>query len=161
MLFKTTLPQFKKKEFSVRRRYKDFAWLRNHLKDKLDEKGKRLTIAELPGNTFGSLFGWSTYFFYCLWSPSNLPLKTSCCDPRSKIIFFTCSYIVLHTSIFFIYYWFWTNIILAISSLWRAICWGTTKGLRSLFELSGESPLGKIRGRIAQIFRRSRFRVLG
>jgi sorting nexin-3/12 len=57
----TTLPQFKKKEFSVRRRYKDFAWLRNHLKDKLDEKGKRLTIAELPGNTFGSLFGWSRY----------------------------------------------------------------------------------------------------
>jgi sorting nexin-3/12 len=53
----TTLPEYKQKEFSVRRRYSDFVWLRNHLKEKLDEKGKRLTIPELPGNTFGSLFG--------------------------------------------------------------------------------------------------------
>jgi len=53
----TTFPEYKEKEFSVRRRYKEFVWLRNHLKDKLNEKGKRLTLANLPGNTIGSLIG--------------------------------------------------------------------------------------------------------
>mmetsp|Transcript_5763 Transcript_5763/g.6263 ORF Transcript_5763/g.6263 Transcript_5763/m.6263 type:complete len:165 (+) Transcript_5763:37-531(+) len=52
----TTLPDFKSTDFSVRRRYSEFVWLRAHLKQKLDEKGKRLTIAELPGNTMFSLF---------------------------------------------------------------------------------------------------------
>lgn len=58
LIFKTTFPEYKQKEFSVRRRYKDFAWLRNHLKDKLNEKGKRLTLANLPGNTVGSFVGY-------------------------------------------------------------------------------------------------------
>jgi len=53
----TTFPEYKSKEFSVRRRYKEFVWLRNHLKDRLNEKGKRLTLAELPGNTFSSFLG--------------------------------------------------------------------------------------------------------
>eukprot|EP01119_Soliformovum_irregulare_P017035 TRINITY_DN5016_c0_g3_i2.p1 TRINITY_DN5016_c0_g3~~TRINITY_DN5016_c0_g3_i2.p1 ORF type:complete len:157 (-),score=23.66 TRINITY_DN5016_c0_g3_i2:23-493(-) len=53
----TTFPEYKNKEFSVRRRYKEFVWLRNHLKDKLNEKGKRLTLANLPGNNMSSLLG--------------------------------------------------------------------------------------------------------
>jgi len=53
----TTFPEYKEKEFSVRRRYKDFVWLRNHLKDKLNERGKRLTLANLPGNTMTSFLG--------------------------------------------------------------------------------------------------------
>ena len=53
----TTFPEYKQKEFSVRRRYKDFVWLRNHLKEKLNERGKRLTLAELPGNTVSSFLG--------------------------------------------------------------------------------------------------------
>jgi hypothetical protein len=53
----TTFPEYKQKEFAVRRRYKDFVWLRNHLRDRLNEKGKRLTLAELPGNTFSSFLG--------------------------------------------------------------------------------------------------------
>lgn len=32
-------------------------WLKNHISEKMDEKGKRLTIADLPGNTLSSLFG--------------------------------------------------------------------------------------------------------
>jgi len=57
----TTFPEYKNKEFSVRRRYSEFAWLRNHLKEKLNERGKRLTLATLPGNTFGSLLGTTRY----------------------------------------------------------------------------------------------------
>jgi len=57
----TTFPEYKQKEFSVRRRYKDFVWLRNHLKDKLNEKGKRLTLANLPGNTVSSFLGPGRY----------------------------------------------------------------------------------------------------
>ena len=53
----TTFPEYKQKEFSVRRRYKDFVWLRNLLKEKLNEKGKRLTLANLPGNTVSSFLG--------------------------------------------------------------------------------------------------------
>ncbi|PRP81241.1 sorting nexin-3-like [Planoprotostelium fungivorum] len=53
----TTFPEYKQKEFAVRRRYKEFVWLRNHLRDRLNEKGKRLTLAELPGNTFSSFLG--------------------------------------------------------------------------------------------------------
>jgi len=53
----TTFPQYKQKEFFVRRRYKEFVWLRNHLKDKLNERGKRLTLAALPGNTVSSFIG--------------------------------------------------------------------------------------------------------
>eukprot|EP01117_Protostelium_nocturnum_P010103 TRINITY_DN3600_c0_g1_i1.p1 TRINITY_DN3600_c0_g1~~TRINITY_DN3600_c0_g1_i1.p1 ORF type:complete len:151 (-),score=44.43 TRINITY_DN3600_c0_g1_i1:49-501(-) len=53
----TTFPEYKSKEFAVRRRYKEFVWLRNHLKDRLNEKGKRLTLAELPGNTVSSFLG--------------------------------------------------------------------------------------------------------
>eukprot|EP01116_Phalansterium_solitarium_P012766 TRINITY_DN2933_c0_g1_i1.p1 TRINITY_DN2933_c0_g1~~TRINITY_DN2933_c0_g1_i1.p1 ORF type:complete len:151 (-),score=11.83 TRINITY_DN2933_c0_g1_i1:350-802(-) len=57
----TTFPEYKQKEFSVRRRYKEFVWLRNHLKDKLNERGKRLTLAQLPGNTVGSFLGPGRY----------------------------------------------------------------------------------------------------
>jgi hypothetical protein len=57
LLSQTTFPEYKQKEFSVRRRYKDFVWLRNHLKEKLNERGKRLTLAELPGNTVSSFLG--------------------------------------------------------------------------------------------------------
>lgn len=32
-------------------------WLRNHLKEKLNERGKRLTLANLPGNTITSFLG--------------------------------------------------------------------------------------------------------
>jgi len=53
----TTFPEYKEKEFSVRRRYKEFVVLRNVLKDKLNERGKRLTLANLPGNTFSSFLG--------------------------------------------------------------------------------------------------------
>jgi len=53
----TTFPEYKQKEFSVRRRYKEFVWLRTHLKEKLNERGKRLTLAELPGNTVSSFLG--------------------------------------------------------------------------------------------------------
>jgi len=53
----TTFPEYKEKEFFVRRRYKEFVWLRNHLKDKLNERGKRLTLAVLPGNTVSSFIG--------------------------------------------------------------------------------------------------------
>jgi hypothetical protein len=60
----TTFPEYKQKEFSVRRRYKEFVWLRNHLKDKLNEKGKRLSLANLPGNTISSFLG-----------PGNLMMK--------------------------------------------------------------------------------------
>jgi len=52
----TTFPEYKQKEFSVRRRYREFVWLRNHLKEKLNERGKRLTLATLPGNSISSLF---------------------------------------------------------------------------------------------------------
>lgn len=53
----TTLPNFSSKNFSVRRRYSEFVWLRDHIRQKMDEKGKRLTIADLPGNTISSFFG--------------------------------------------------------------------------------------------------------
>jgi len=53
----TTFPEYKEKEFSVRRRYKEFVVLRNILKDKLNERGKRLTLANLPGNTLTSFLG--------------------------------------------------------------------------------------------------------
>lgn len=56
----TTLPNFRNKNCEVRRRYNDFVWLRAHIKEKMDERGKRLTIAELPGNTFLSMFGTGT-----------------------------------------------------------------------------------------------------
>jgi len=57
----TTFPEYKQKEFHVRRRYKEFVWLRNHLKEKLNERGKRLTLAQLPGNTVGSFIGTGRY----------------------------------------------------------------------------------------------------
>eukprot|EP01130_Rhizamoeba_saxonica_P007742 TRINITY_DN3143_c0_g1_i1.p2 TRINITY_DN3143_c0_g1~~TRINITY_DN3143_c0_g1_i1.p2 ORF type:complete len:200 (+),score=59.39 TRINITY_DN3143_c0_g1_i1:45-644(+) len=55
----TTFPQYNSQNFSIRRRYSEFAWLRDHLKSQLDAKGKRLTIAELPGNTISSFLGLS------------------------------------------------------------------------------------------------------
>jgi len=57
----TTFPEYKQKEFAVRRRYKEFVWLRNHLKEKLNERGKRLTLATLPGNTVSSFMGPGRY----------------------------------------------------------------------------------------------------
>jgi len=57
----TTFPEYREKEFSVRRRYKEFVWLRSHLKEKLNERGKRLTLAQLPGNTVGSFLGPGRY----------------------------------------------------------------------------------------------------
>eukprot|EP01126_Amoeba_proteus_P060597 TRINITY_DN802_c0_g1_i1.p1 TRINITY_DN802_c0_g1~~TRINITY_DN802_c0_g1_i1.p1 ORF type:complete len:145 (-),score=10.67 TRINITY_DN802_c0_g1_i1:125-559(-) len=53
----TTFPQYSSRTFSVRRRYNDFVWLRNHLERKMEQKGKRLTIAELPGDTVMSWLG--------------------------------------------------------------------------------------------------------
>eukprot|EP01125_Pyxidicula_operculata_P012533 TRINITY_DN4118_c0_g1_i2.p1 TRINITY_DN4118_c0_g1~~TRINITY_DN4118_c0_g1_i2.p1 ORF type:complete len:112 (-),score=13.10 TRINITY_DN4118_c0_g1_i2:304-639(-) len=53
----TNFPQYSSNSFTVRRRYNDFVWLRNHLKKKMEEKGKRLTIADLPGDTLSSWFG--------------------------------------------------------------------------------------------------------
>eukprot|EP01089_Gocevia_fonbrunei_P010955 TRINITY_DN23994_c0_g1_i1.p1 TRINITY_DN23994_c0_g1~~TRINITY_DN23994_c0_g1_i1.p1 ORF type:complete len:174 (-),score=29.07 TRINITY_DN23994_c0_g1_i1:87-608(-) len=57
----TTFPQYKTKEFSVRRRYSDFVWLRAKLKDTMErsKKGKNKggTIPFLPGNTLSSLVG--------------------------------------------------------------------------------------------------------
>lgn len=44
----------------MRRRYKEFVWLRDHLKQKLAEKPKAIKFGELaplPGDTLSSLFG--------------------------------------------------------------------------------------------------------
>eukprot|EP00026_Physarum_polycephalum_P017966 Phypoly_transcript_19372.p1 GENE.Phypoly_transcript_19372~~Phypoly_transcript_19372.p1 ORF type:complete len:155 (+),score=29.19 Phypoly_transcript_19372:54-518(+) len=56
----TTFPEYSSREFSVRRRYKEFAWLRDHLKQKLAEKPKAIKFGELyplPGDTISSLLG--------------------------------------------------------------------------------------------------------
>lgn len=56
----TTFPEYKGREFSVRRRYKEFVTLRDHLKQKLAEKPKAIKFGELaplPGDTISSLFG--------------------------------------------------------------------------------------------------------
>eukprot|EP01088_Endostelium_zonatum_P005392 TRINITY_DN17001_c0_g1_i1.p1 TRINITY_DN17001_c0_g1~~TRINITY_DN17001_c0_g1_i1.p1 ORF type:complete len:154 (-),score=41.04 TRINITY_DN17001_c0_g1_i1:49-510(-) len=57
----TNFPQYKTTEFSVRRRYSDFVWLRAKLKDAMEKskkgKNKGGTIPNLPGNTFSSLLG--------------------------------------------------------------------------------------------------------
>jgi len=56
----TTFPEYKSREFSVRRRYKEFVWLRDHLKQKLAEKPKAIKFGELaplPGDTISSIFG--------------------------------------------------------------------------------------------------------
>eukprot|EP01132_Coremiostelium_polycephalum_P001166 gene1166-1476_t len=56
----TTFPEYSTREFSVRRRYKEFVSLREHLKQKLAEKPKASKFGELyplPGNTVQSLFG--------------------------------------------------------------------------------------------------------
>lgn len=53
----TTFPEYSSQNFTVRRRYREFVWLKDHLRQKMEEKGKRLTIAELPGNTFSSWLG--------------------------------------------------------------------------------------------------------
>merc|ERR1711974_46829 len=57
----TSFPEYKDTHLQVRRRYSDFVWLRNHLKKKMEEspKGKKKggTIPNLPGDSFGSLFG--------------------------------------------------------------------------------------------------------
>ncbi|KAM9964639.1 hypothetical protein ACTFIW_004412 [Dictyostelium discoideum] len=56
----TTFPEYKEREFSVRRRYKEFVNLRDHLKQKLAEKPKAIKFGELcplPGNNLSSLFG--------------------------------------------------------------------------------------------------------
>ncbi|EFA80169.1 hypothetical protein PPL_06991 [Heterostelium album PN500] len=56
----TTFPEYSEREFSVRRRYKEFANLREHLKQKLSEKPKAIKFGELyplPGNNLSSLFG--------------------------------------------------------------------------------------------------------
>lgn len=58
----TTLPEYSKRTFSVRRRYKEFAWLKEHLREKMEEKGKRLSIADLPGNTLMSWLGTSARY---------------------------------------------------------------------------------------------------
>jgi len=57
----TTFPEYTKQQFFVRRRYREFVWLKDHLRQKMEEKGKRLTIAELPGNTFSSWVGPGRY----------------------------------------------------------------------------------------------------
>jgi len=57
----TTFPEYRDQVFSVRRRYSDFVWLRNHLIQRMEEspKGRKKggTIPPLPGNTFSSLLG--------------------------------------------------------------------------------------------------------
>ncbi|KYQ90748.1 hypothetical protein DLAC_09385 [Tieghemostelium lacteum] len=56
----TTFPEYKEREFIVRRRYKEFVTLREHLKQKLAEKPKAIKFGELyplPGNNLSSLFG--------------------------------------------------------------------------------------------------------
>eukprot|EP01124_Arcella_intermedia_P019576 TRINITY_DN268_c0_g1_i1.p1 TRINITY_DN268_c0_g1~~TRINITY_DN268_c0_g1_i1.p1 ORF type:complete len:165 (-),score=21.08 TRINITY_DN268_c0_g1_i1:67-519(-) len=53
----TTFPEYSANNFQVRRRYNDFVWLKNHLRQKMEEKGKRLTIADLPGDTLTSWLG--------------------------------------------------------------------------------------------------------
>ncbi|KAF2072818.1 hypothetical protein CYY_005861 [Polysphondylium violaceum] len=56
----TTFPEYKEREFTVRRRYKEFVVLREHLKHKLSEKPKAIKFGELaplPGNNLSSLFG--------------------------------------------------------------------------------------------------------
>jgi len=53
----TTFPEYSSNNFSVRRRYSEFVWLKNHLRQRMEEKGKRLTIADLPGDTVSSFLG--------------------------------------------------------------------------------------------------------
>eukprot|EP01111_Echinosteliopsis_oligospora_P018521 TRINITY_DN854_c0_g1_i1.p1 TRINITY_DN854_c0_g1~~TRINITY_DN854_c0_g1_i1.p1 ORF type:complete len:170 (+),score=36.66 TRINITY_DN854_c0_g1_i1:75-584(+) len=56
----TTFPEYSTKEFSVRRRYKEFVWLRDHLKQQLALKPKAIKFGELhplPGDSLSSLFG--------------------------------------------------------------------------------------------------------
>eukprot|EP01133_Synstelium_polycarpum_P008933 gene8933-10472_t len=56
----TTFPEYSEREFVVRRRYKEFVNLREHLKGKLAEKPKAIKFGELfplPGNNLSSLFG--------------------------------------------------------------------------------------------------------
>lgn len=58
--FQTTFPEYKTREFTVRRRYKEFQWLRDHLKQKLAEKPKAIKFGELhhlPGDNLSSIFG--------------------------------------------------------------------------------------------------------
>ncbi|EAL69189.1 hypothetical protein DDB_G0276471 [Dictyostelium discoideum AX4] len=60
----TTFPEYKEREFSVRRRYKEFVNLRDHLKQKLSEKPKAIKFGELcplPGNNLSSLFGQGSF----------------------------------------------------------------------------------------------------
>ncbi|EGG20340.1 hypothetical protein DFA_07464 [Cavenderia fasciculata] len=56
----TTFPEYSQRDFTVRRRYKEFVNLREHLKQKLSEKPKAIKFGELhqlPGNNLSSLFG--------------------------------------------------------------------------------------------------------
>ncbi|GAM23058.1 hypothetical protein SAMD00019534_062330, partial [Acytostelium subglobosum LB1] len=56
----TTFPEYSEREFTVRRRYKEFVNLRETLKQKLSEKPKAIKFGELcplPGNNLSSLFG--------------------------------------------------------------------------------------------------------
>eukprot|EP01129_Flabellula_baltica_P011919 TRINITY_DN5303_c0_g1_i1.p1 TRINITY_DN5303_c0_g1~~TRINITY_DN5303_c0_g1_i1.p1 ORF type:complete len:103 (+),score=26.91 TRINITY_DN5303_c0_g1_i1:235-543(+) len=57
----TNLPDYEYPEYSLRRRYSEFVWLRKHLKSQLDAKGKRLSLPDLPGNTISSFFGPGRY----------------------------------------------------------------------------------------------------
>eukprot|EP01112_Ceratiomyxa_fruticulosa_P007544 TRINITY_DN1963_c0_g1_i2.p1 TRINITY_DN1963_c0_g1~~TRINITY_DN1963_c0_g1_i2.p1 ORF type:complete len:159 (-),score=41.82 TRINITY_DN1963_c0_g1_i2:78-554(-) len=56
----TTFPEYKDREFTVRRRHKEFVALREHLRQKLAEKPKAVKFGELPplpGVTLSSLIG--------------------------------------------------------------------------------------------------------
>uniref|UniRef100_A0A6B2LQ70 PX domain-containing protein n=1 Tax=Arcella intermedia TaxID=1963864 RepID=A0A6B2LQ70_9EUKA len=53
----TSFPEYSSSNFEVKRRYSDFVWLRNYLTMRMEEKGKKLSIPELPGDSWSSWFG--------------------------------------------------------------------------------------------------------
>ena len=57
----TNFKDYPGKHFVVTRRYKDFAWLKGVLNDKLDKEKEGGTIAPLPGDTLASFLGFGRF----------------------------------------------------------------------------------------------------
>ncbi len=57
----TNLKDYPGTKFVVTRRYKDFAWLKGVLNEKLDKEKEGGTIAPLPGDTVASFLGFGRF----------------------------------------------------------------------------------------------------
>jgi hypothetical protein len=57
----TNLKDYNGGKFVVTRRYKDFAWLKGILNEKLDKEKEGGTIAPLPGDTVASFLGFGRF----------------------------------------------------------------------------------------------------